>query len=95
MLTLWLHRYSLVSYGLCFANLYVSFVVMRTGYWGTPFDYRSGLQGEIAWLPLLLGFMSVGLAGLALKKEPASWVPRVALGVSVWAFFICMLRHAV
>lgn len=95
MRRLWLHRYSLASYGLSFANLFVSFIVMSASYWGTAFNYRSGLQGTLAWLPVLLGFMSAGLAGVAVKREPASWVPRVALGVSVWAFFICMLRHAV
>jgi hypothetical protein len=92
---LWLHRYSLASYGLASANLFMSFVLMSPRYWDSPFNYRSGLQGALAWFPLLLGFMSIGLAGVAVKKEPASWVPRVALGISVWALFICTFGHAV
>ena len=95
MKQLWSHRYSVASFGLSFADLYVSFVVMSNWYWGAPYDYRTGMQGGLAWFPLLLGFMSTGLAAIAVAKEHPKRFALAAVGVSAPTFLICLLRHAV
>jgi hypothetical protein len=69
MKQLWSHRYSVASFGLSFADLYVSFVVMSNWYWGAPYDYRTGMQGGLAWFPLLLGFMSTAWRRLPWQKN--------------------------
>jgi hypothetical protein len=95
MRLLWLHRHSIVSFGLSVANVFVSFVAMSTWYWGAPFNYRSGLQGGLAWFPLVLGLISIGFGGIALGKEHPKGYAFAALGASVPIYFLSLLRHAV
>jgi hypothetical protein len=95
MKELWLHRYSVASFGLSFADLYVSFVAMSTWYWGAPYNYRTGVQGELAWFPLLLGLMSAGLAAVAVAKERPKRYGFAAVAVSAPTYLLCLLRHAV
>jgi len=92
---LWSHRFSVASFGLAFANLFVSFVAMSVQFWGAPLNIHSGLQGDLAWFPLVLGLMSTGLAAIALVKEHPKGYAFAAVGLSVPTYMLCLLRHAV
>ncbi|SRR6266567_2098960 len=90
------HRYSAASFVLSLTNIYVSFVVMSSWYWGAPFDnYRSGPQGTVAWFPLILGPASVALAAVALGREKVKRPAFGAMAIGVATFILCFMRHAV
>jgi hypothetical protein len=89
------YRYSLSSLGLSLTNLFLSFIAMSTWYWGAPFNIRSGAQGEVAWLPPILGVASIALAAIALARERSKACALWVLGASVATCILCTLRHAV
>ncbi len=86
------HPFSLASFGLTLAATLISFLGTSAWYLGGPLVPGSGLAGRMAGMFLASALAAIILGGIAVKREPPSWVQRVALGTSIGMAFICSFR---
>ena len=95
MKRLWLHRWSLLSAGLAFAQFLIIFG--GTGAWSSappPVPHSAAYQ-RLAYLGLGLFGASMGFAGVGLAREEPRKFAFAAVGVSLCCMMICTMRMAV